>query len=363
MKSTKDIQDLIIEKGFDNIDWSSYGDIKVTKSPCENLAIFNYTPQCTYAKRWNWLEKSSRGMIIDVVTGEIVARPFDKFFNWGENGFKRKKGLVEAYEKMDGSLGIMYRDYRDSDTRFKISTRGSFTSEQALWATKYLNEHCKNLENIPEEFTLLFEIIYPQNRVVVDYGDRRDLVLIGIRCRVTGKDFFYDYYSQYAKRYGFSLPALYKDISTKEFLEKKDTLSYNEEGFVLRFKDGQRCKIKGKEYLALHKFLHGISNKEYVAQILSGNLENYLQQIPEEFRAEVEEMQERVLSEVKLQQEKIQHIFEVAPKGSRKEFALFVKERGVEYVAPCMAIYDGKDYMEIVKKRIATDYHNFFGEI
>ena len=50
------------------------------------LAIFNYTKAAQFAERWNFFERVSRGLILNAVTGEVVARSFDKFFNWGEGG-------------------------------------------------------------------------------------------------------------------------------------------------------------------------------------------------------------------------------------------------------------------------------------
>ncbi|HRF99146.1 MAG TPA: hypothetical protein PLZ51_28235, partial [Aggregatilineales bacterium] len=74
--------------------------------------------------------------------------------------------------KMDGSLGILYR----WQGAYYIATRGNFDSDQAIWATIFLRTHY-DLHNLADEYTLLFEIIYPDNRIVVNYGQRQDLVL------------------------------------------------------------------------------------------------------------------------------------------------------------------------------------------
>ena len=75
------LSDLIVS-GFK--DWKSFGDVGTRLNSDGSLVIFNYTVMCTYKRRWNWFERVSRGLILNTSTGEVVARPFDKFFNWGE---------------------------------------------------------------------------------------------------------------------------------------------------------------------------------------------------------------------------------------------------------------------------------------
>ena len=144
-------------------DWKQYGHVNVRENG--DLLLFNYTQMAIFGGDWNPFEMMSRGLIINRRTGEIVARPFDKFWNWLEGGRTASGHIVTVTEKLDGSLGILYRD----NGEYKIATRGSFDGEQAVWATNFLKDYY-NLA-VPDELTLLFEIVYPENRVVVDYGD------------------------------------------------------------------------------------------------------------------------------------------------------------------------------------------------
>lgn len=113
-------------------EWAQYGDVRAVYH--EGLVLFNYTQQCQYAGRWNWFEQQSRGLILNATTGEIVARPFPKFFNLGECTPALGATIDYITEKWDGSLGILYRH----NDEYKIATRGSFTGEQAQWATDFL---------------------------------------------------------------------------------------------------------------------------------------------------------------------------------------------------------------------------------
>jgi hypothetical protein len=111
----------------------------------------------------------------------IVARPFAKFFNYGTPQAVIPAEPFVVTEKIDGSLGILY--YLDGEPH--IATRGSFTSEQAARARRCCASY--EIEWTPGT-TPLFEIVYPENRIVVDYGDRRELVLLAAIDHATGRD-------------------------------------------------------------------------------------------------------------------------------------------------------------------------------
>ena len=65
-------------------------------------------------KRWDEYTRAARGIIFNKRTGECVARPFPKFFNLGEmpesqlNKIPKDPSNYEVYDKLDGSLGILY---------------------------------------------------------------------------------------------------------------------------------------------------------------------------------------------------------------------------------------------------------------
>src|SRR5262249_21253305 len=126
IKSIADIQTLA-KSGF--TDWKQYGNVTVKKHG--DLLIFNYNTMAQYEGRWNFFEQVSRGLIINWKTGEIVARPFDKFYNWMEGGRRAKGHIVAITEKLDGSLAVLLR----TPEGYRISTRGEITSKQAQWAT------------------------------------------------------------------------------------------------------------------------------------------------------------------------------------------------------------------------------------
>lgn len=144
------------------------GEVRVQTHPeFPELAIYNYTEETQFRKRWNKVTLACRGLIINTVTREVVARPWEKFFNFGEmNNRIDSYAPVEVTDKLDGSLGILYRQ---PDGKLAIATRGSFASDQAVEANKIWSESYSHLD-IPNDYTFLFEILVPWNRIVVSYN-------------------------------------------------------------------------------------------------------------------------------------------------------------------------------------------------
>ena len=102
----------------------------------------------------------------------------------------------------------------------------------------------------------MFEIIYPQDLHVVTYKDVDDIFLIGVLDN-EDENTVYDIES-------------YCDIfnTTKKYLGAENWTSLreqidgtNREGFVIRFADGFRLKLKYEDYWTLHYLKSGFSEK------------------------------------------------------------------------------------------------------
>jgi RNA ligase len=346
IETISDLQNLLIS-GF--LDWKKYGEVFTNIDG--DLTIFNYTKECQYNRRWNFFERISRGLILNNKTGEIVARPFDKFFNWMEMGEKANGYIVNVTEKIDGSLGILYR----INDGYKISTRGNFHSEQAEWATQFLNKNY-NLENLPEDMTLLFEIIYPENRIVIDYGKFEGLILLASRNRFTGEYYpFFPTVYELGLFYGFITPRVYNFNNVVEIIEKTDVLNANQEGWVVEFSSGQRFKFKGDKYLELHKLISGLSFKHTLEAYQGGTIDYIRSQIPEEFLNEFnkwcDQIEKTIINIVYI----VEQLFNIAPKESRKEFALWVIEKAKRYSLYLFAKYDNREYLSLIYKNEFKD--------
>jgi RNA ligase len=161
----------------------------------------------------------------------------------------------KAYEKLDGSLGVGYW----IDGKLHIATKGSFESDQAIKANEILDKKYPNIsEKLNSNYTYLFEIIYPENRIVVNYGDIEDVVLIGVKDTATGEDIpNIDYY----KLYGMSVVQEYDAADWKTMREQFS--GDNREGFVVRFSNGFRMKMKYEDYFKKH-FLKSYLTEKHV---------------------------------------------------------------------------------------------------
>ena len=262
----------------------------IRKVETDKLVLYNYTDQCAYDKAWDEYTLAARGIIFEKSTGKLIAKPFNKFFNLGEREETNLLNLPDlpytVTEKMDGSLGIIY--YYDG--KWNVATRGSFNSEQAQKGLELLNTKYKtNILNT--NVTYLVEIIYPENKIVVNYGDEQKLVLLGAFFETTihsHQECNLDGMYMKAARLVFDTPMRY-NLTIMEMIELKKTLPKDEEGFVVRFENGLRVKIKGDEYLKIHKMISEMSPLSFWESMKNGEVDkNYLVQLPEEFRNDFE---------------------------------------------------------------------------
>ena len=120
--------------------------------PTLPLTIWNYTEKVQYESLWDEITLMCRGLVTDE-EGNIVARPFKKFFNIEENKYI-PTSKFDVYEKMDGSLGILF-NYKGE---WIFASRGSFTSDQAIKGAELLRKYPISL--LDSKNTYLFEIIY-----------------------------------------------------------------------------------------------------------------------------------------------------------------------------------------------------------
>lgn len=81
IRSIEDVSALV-RQGETN--WKQYGD--VDRRYHNGMVMFSYNHQCQWKppSEWNWFELNSRGLILNVITGEVIAWPFEKFFNYGQ---------------------------------------------------------------------------------------------------------------------------------------------------------------------------------------------------------------------------------------------------------------------------------------
>ncbi len=337
MKSRKinfELLEEMVEQGF----------IYKKKHPTADLFIYNYSQKTQYERVWNEATLNARGLILDS-NMNIVAKPFGKFFNLGEHKPEEIPSLpYEVFEKMDGSLGILYWI---EDDPF-IATRGSFESDQAKHANKILYSKYPHLfDRIDRESTHLFEIIYPENRIVIDYGLEDDLTLLTIIDNKTGQERL--------DEIGFHLV---EQHHTKLALSCLSSLEEdNKEGFVIRFSNNFRVKVKFAEYVRLHKIMTNISNVviwEYLSQ--DRPLAELIENVPDEFYEYVKSTSKGLQDSFDSILKECQRVFKVL--DSRKETALYFQKQKYPHVLFCLL--DNKKPDKLIWKLIRPTYSKPF---
>jgi len=319
--------------------------------PALPLLIWNYNHKCQFAKKWDKYTMMCRGLITDL-DGNIVARPFKKFFNYGEDASLRLPiDMPIITEKLDGSLGIQYYD----GDKVCISTRGSFMSEQAQWATKWMENLSLNKKDFLPGKTYLYEIIFPENRVVIDYGNRKECVLLAVINTENGDEIWKSVEDE-AKRLGLSYAKKFYPKNLNEIIESTKTLSGNEEGYVFHWpnEDNLRIKVKGQEYVRLHKLITEFSTISlWEALKARQSLDEVLDRVPDEFYDWVKEQEEKLIAEYEFLHNRAKKAFiEASTLANRKEQAKFILNKYGDIASLVFSMLDEKDPSNDIWKRI-----------
>lgn len=143
----------------------------------------------------------------------------------------------------------------------------------------------------------------------------------------------------------------------KDYTTLKGMIEDNQEGFVIRFSNGDRMKIKGEEYLRLHKIMTEVSTKS-VWEILSNgdNMEGLLKDVPDEFYDKIKKYVDELTFQYKTLENEYLRIYNTLSdlKDKRSEFA----KRALMFKHPQLLfnIVDGKPYSNAIWKIIKPEY-------
>jgi len=317
------------------------GVINTQRHPEMPLDIFNYSARCQYEKLWDDVTLACRGLVLH--GDNIVARPFRKFFNDTELGDMVPWHLPSVItEKMDGSLGICF--YFAGNWHW--ATRGSFTSEQSREANRIMEEQYDWVPLDPS-ITYLFEIIYPENRIVVDYRNTRDLVLLGMVVTKTGEELPLER-APGGLRVVRRLPAWAPSPLLRELIQD------HEEGYVVRFEDGSRVKIKGERYVQLHKAISGLSSRS-VWECLSagGSVASLLAVVPDECAEWIRAEEQVLLAEfARMKLRAFEATVDALRLSTRKQQAEFILTNFRDVSGIAFSLLDGRDPDKAIWKLI-----------
>ncbi len=344
--------------------------------PTLPLTIWNYTEKVQYEGLWDEVTLSCRGLITEDTTGKILVRPFKKFFNYeeliGKDVIPSKGDYVYIQEKMDGSLGILF----NYNNEWIMVTRGSFTSDQAIKGLEILKSKYI-LDTFEPSVAYLCEIIYPENRIVVDYKKEKVMFLsASINWGFNGwkesddSELHWTTACAYFRMSGIKKSDIVKteqhfNFSDELYKSLKEKNEKNKEGFVLRFHPGNfRMKIKFEEYVRLHKIMTNLSTTA-VWEVLSngGNMDDLLKNVPDEFYDKIKEYENILKDEFSILMKEYEWIFnkvknvyfEVNQKEfNRAEFAMLAKR--YKHPSLLFGMLDGKDVSQNIWKIVKPEF-------
>ena len=239
-------------------------------------SLWCYTTRCVYEQAWDDATGLARGLVLHEASQQVVATPFPKFFNLGERGPVVPDLPFEVFEKLDGSLIIIHF----WQGRWRAVTKGAFDSSQARWAEARLAG--QHLAALVPGTTYLAEAIYPENRIVVAYAEPALVLLAAYEAN--GHELETPALAAVAAAVGWPLAARHAYASFAALVAEAHALPATREGFVVRFANGLRLKVKGAEYRRIHALISHCTPLALWASLAAGDdLPALRRELPEEF--------------------------------------------------------------------------------
>lgn len=315
-----------------------------------NLILFKYNQ--IKSKFTNPLVRECRGLILDKNTFDIVCRPFEKFGNFGEGYVpKLNWNKISVLEKLDGSLikiynykGVWRSATNGTIDAFKADLSISFfrTAENEVRSTfgdlvlhvLETMDYIEVLDMLDEDYTYLFELCSPFNRVVVPHNEPK-LYYLSSKHNETGEEKIFNL--------NFPRPIMYALTSLEDCVEAAKKLPYSEEGYVACDDKFNRVKIKSPAYVAIHH-LRGEgtpSDKRILTLVRTGEVDEFLNYFPE-YADVTNAIHKKYLSFMKEAESFLQYLntFSELEKANRRKFAELVKE--TNYADLAFKWLDGK---------------------
>ena len=331
------VQEILRREGLDGLQRN----IKVKRHPkYPNLVQFKYDQ--IESLMGDPVVQECRGLILDERDNwAVVARPFDKFFNYGEgHAAEIDWDTAKVQEKLDGSLIILY----SYDEQWHVATSGTpdaggevngygFTFKDLAHRaySEFLGIGLGGLAN----FTFLFELTSKYNRIIVAH-DEPKLTLIGIRHK-DGTE----YPPTSWINPGFPVVKEYPLQSMDEVLATFQNFQpTSQEGYVVVDGAHRRVKVKHPGYVALHHLKDGFGPRRMVEIVRQGEISEVLGHFPE-YADEMEKIRcayNALVLEIAMDYEELEHIevqktFALAAVGRRCSGALFaLRAKQVESV-------------------------------
>ena len=257
----------------------SRGMVRSTTAPdAPHLRLFVYKKSTEHDRSWDHITTMARGITLDYRARVIRSRPLPKFFNYGEVTYTIPDGPVSFFDKPDGSLAIVFFD----GDRWRVTTKGGFTSPQALWSEAWLRENAR-MGAFVEGDTYCMEAIYRADRKVVRY-DFEGMILLAAYAS-DGRGYTRDEIEATAQRAGLRVVEALHFETMQQAGDAVAGFDRDREGCVAHWPDTDyRVKIKGSAYLHAMRIISRVTPLAVWEAMLAGvRLDELRREVPEEF--------------------------------------------------------------------------------
>lgn len=284
-----------------------------------------------------------RGMVVDLDAREVVAWPYNKFWNLGEaRADTIDWSTARVLDKLDGSLMILYWHPRTGGWRVASSGHptagGSFGTDRArtfadaFWAV-WDSEDLTLPGSVWQDVTFMFELCASENRIVVKH-DRPRLVLHG--ARECGTEISHETLDTCSILIGCDLVESFPLTSAEDCATAAATLNpVAAEGFVVVDAAFHRVKIKSPRYVSLHHMKGEFSRRRAIELWQAGETSELAVHFPE-LRAEIDAVSGTLNRAA--QQAAVDALHASAAAGAdRKEYATRVKDR--PWASACFRLF------------------------
>lgn len=328
------------------------GLVTYSKHPDLDMFIINYTPRAQYTDAWTPMLMRCRGLIVD---GDysVVNAPFPKFFDLGEKLTVEElpDEMPVICEKLDGFLGILFNDNGIP----AITTRGTFGSPMAEWATKWIRSTGLGMDDFKSGYTYLFEIVEPSlcrgQGLLIDYGERAECVLLAVRETANGNELNH---IDEAMRLDLPFAEEYTGTLDNAIAEMPSMNGMEKEGYVVKYSSGLRIKLKADEYKRMHRMLSGKTSKRILETMIESGKEGIdamLVDVPDEAYERVKEIVAKIEQEQLRMIEQSRLVYDmVKDLPTRREQAAIVAQHPCSAVV--FAMVNEKDYGLVALKMV-----------
>ena len=266
------------------------GDI-LEKKLDNNISSFNFKRDVFFKSSWNELNSIARGLFVNTDDNSIVARSYEKFFNYQEGNknsddFLREnlKFPLSVYRKENGFLGLLSYNKKTDDLFF--ASKSTDSSEFAGWfrdiaKNQWSINKFNDIKNYLKEnnCTMVFEVIDMTNDPhIIEYSGNHLVLLDVIKNDFKTEKLNYDKLIEVAEKFNLEVKKL--EVKIDDFDSMIDLITngmkkINHEGFVIEDINGYMFKVKSPFYLfwkSIRKIRDDIAKEKNIDTLkLSGN--------------------------------------------------------------------------------------------